>query len=271
MLTETAALSTLPSQASAFAAPLAPTVRFLPQSAVGEVAGDYHNDKLRWRLRHLPLVVGTLEPEALPQLSGAPGSKEIFLIAALRTPEFSDCAQRLTRRVSKLGDKVLKTEIAQEKLVDAWASLASQVLAFDRQWFGKPDYSYLLLHRETIVPPDPAAPGHGRFIRSGAWHRDGTTSRQGDRARIYVMRSSHPMRMLPNALTEGLPNNRKGDMQGEAFLRLAAERSRSPQAGEVVLMNGGSRTGTAHASMRPQPWQGGQSCFLALTCYAPSR
>lgn len=254
-----------------FAAQPVPILRLLPQLAAADVATDYHNDAMRWRLRHLPLVVGTLEPETLPQLSGAPGSKEIFLIATLRTPEFSDCARRLTRRVSRLGDKVLKTEIAKEKLVDAWASLASQVLAFDRQWFGKPEYSYLLLHRETIMPPDANAPGHGRFIRSGTWHRDGTTSRQGDRTRIYVMRSSHPMRILPNALTEGLPNNRQGDMLGDDFLRLAAERSRSALSGDVVLMNGGSRTGTAHASMRPQPWQGGQSFFFALTCYAPSR
>lgn len=264
------ATSLLPS-AHPFAAQPAPTLRFLPEAVISDVAADYHNDAKRWRLRHLPLVVGALQPEALPQLSGAPGSKEIFLITTLGAPEFADCARRLTRRVSRLGDKALKSAIATEKLVDTWASLACQALTFDRHWFGQPQSSYLLLHRETIVPPDATAPGHGRFTSSGIWHRDGTTSRQGGHSRIYVLRSSHPMCMISNALTEGLPNSGRGNMQGEAFPQLAAEHSRSPQAGELVLMNGGSRTGTAHASMRPQPGQGGQSFFFALTCYAPMR
>lgn len=252
-----------------FAAQPVPAIQFLPDATVTDVAADYHNDAKRWRLRHLPLVVGNLQPDTLPRLSGAPASKEIFLISTLRSPDFGDCARRLTRRVGKLKDRTLRDEIAADNLVNTWAALANQVLAFDRKWFGRPEHSYLLLHRETIVPSSETAPGQGRFVRSGVWHRDGTTSRQGGRTRIYLMRSSHPMRMLPNALTEGMPNNRRGDMQGEAFRRLAAQRSQSPQAGEVVLINGGAHIGTAHASMRPQPWQGGQSFFFALTSYAP--
>lgn len=265
----------------AFAAQFFPSLRTNPFGAVSQpasgidfvadkvmqpVTADFHRDPTAWRVNHLPLVVGRVKPELLPKLSGRREAPDIQLDIDCLPPglSFAACADQIGKAAS-IKSRAIREEIARDELLPLWAGLAQQIIVQDAKWFGAQRHSNVLLHREHIRPQDDQM-GHGRYKFAGVWHRDAVSIADGNTTRVYAVRSNNPMHVLSNRLTEGVPNDGQGNVYGHGFERMAARANRRPQAGEIVLMNGGAGTGTVHASHVPQRGEGGPSCFFAVNC-----
>lgn len=239
-------------------------IDFVADSVMQPVTADFQRDPAAWRVNHLPLVVGQVKPELLPKLSGRRAAPDIQLDVDCLPPgaDFAACADQIGK-VAGLKSKAIREEIARDGLLPLWAGLAQEIIAQDEKWFGAQKHSNVLLHREHIRPQDDQM-GHGRYKFAGVWHRDAVTIADGAITRVYAMRSNHPMHMVPNRVTETVPNDGHGNVL-ESGNELTVAKVR-PQAGQIVLMNGGSGTGTVHASHVPQRGEGGPSCFFAVNC-----
>lgn len=239
-------------------------IDFVADSAMQPVTADFHRDPKAWRINHLPLVVGQVKPELLPKLSGRREAPDIQLDVDCLPPglDFAACAEQIGK-VAGGKSRAIREEIARDGLLPLWAGLAQEIIARDAQWFGPQKHSNVLLHREHVRPQDDEM-GHGRYKFAGVWHRDAVTIASGPTTRIYAIRSSMPMHMVPNRVTETIPNDGHGNVL-DSMGDLAAEKVR-PQAGQIVLLNGGSGTGTVHASHVPRRGEGGPSCFFAVNC-----
>ncbi len=239
-------------------------IDFVADKIMQPVTTDFARDPAAWRVNHLPLVVGQVKPELLPKLSGRREAPDIQLDVDCLAPgvSFAVCAEQIGK-VAGTKSRAIREEIARDGLLPLWAGLAQEIIAKDEQWFGAQKHSNVLLHREHIREQDDQM-GHGRYKFAGVWHRDAVSIPDGHITRVYAIRSSFPMHMVPNRVTEMVPNDGRGNVL-ESGNELTAAKVR-PQAGQIVLMNGGTGTGTVHASHVPQRGEGGPSCFFAVNC-----
>lgn len=239
-------------------------IAFIADSVMQAVTSDFHRSPQAWRVNHLPLVVGQVKPELLPKLSGRRGASDIQLDIDCLPPglDFATCAEQIGK-VAGTKSRSIREEVVRDSLLPLWAGLAQEIIARDAQWFGAQKHSNVLIHREHVRPQDDEM-GHGRYKFAGVWHRDAVSIANGSTTRIYAIRSSLPMHMLPNRLTETVPNDSHGNVL-ESGSELSTIKVR-PLPGQVVLMNGGTGTGTVHASHVPQRGEGGPSCFFAVNC-----
>lgn len=250
-----------------FAALAEPPIDFIRPTAMAPVVADYRTDKTRWRLDHLPLVVGQLRPDAMAALTGTATDPDIKFSSGLAKPDFEICARQITRGLrGGVESEALQQDSMDCNLVALWAGVAQAILAQDRAWFGTPTVGSFIFNREVIRPPQPHDQGNGRFTYAGKWHRDALTDENGAVSRLYLMRTRLPMRMLPNRLTEGFKDNPEGDVIDHRLPALAARAAQRPQPGQVVLVNGGRQFGSVHAAYVPKPGEGGPSCFIAVNC-----
>lgn len=248
-----------------FAALAHPLVDFAAPAVMQPVQDIYRYDKTGWRTQHLPMIVGWLKPEIMTQLTGKAEDPEIMLTGNLRHADFVRCAKEIADRVeTSTGNPELRAAVRQGPLPQLWASLAHAIVQQDEDWFGRPTERGFVLHRETMRPPAGDDQGHGRYKYAGVIHRDLTTEPNASVSRLYTVRTAQPMRMLPNRLTDGIPNDERGNFHDAATIKLMAANSVSPPAGAIVLMNGGDKYGTVHSST--QPSRVTPSFFAAFSC-----
>lgn len=240
---------------------------FVSPEAMQPVVADYQRDKTAWRLNHLPLVVGQLRPEVMTALTGTATDPDIKFSNGLIAPDYEICARQITRGLKRNLELVpQQKEHMQHNLVALWAGVAQAILEQDQKWFGEPTVASFILNREVILPPSRHGKGRGRYTYAGKWHRDALTDDNGAVSRLYLMRTTNPMRMLPNDLTEGFKDNAEGDVIDHRLPTLAARAARRPDPGQIVLVNGGHQYGSVHAANVPKPGEGGPSCFIAVNC-----
>lgn len=250
-----------------FAALKEPPLDFVGSEVMQPVLADYKRDKTAWRLNHLPLVVGQLRPEAMAALSGTATDEKIDISGPLSKPDFETCARQITRTLGlRVVSEELRQDCMQRNFVALWAGVAREILAKDLEWFGPATISSFTFHREVIVPETKETSARGRFTFAGGWHRDALSDDNGAISRLYLVRTSNPMLMLPNRLTEGIGNGKEGDITDPRIHTLAAREAKRPEAGQIVLINGGHKFGTAHAAYTPKPGEGGPSCFIDINC-----
>jgi len=248
-----------------FAALEQPVVDFAAPTVMQPVQNIYRYDKSGWRTRHLPLVVGWLRPEIMTTLTGKAEDPEIMLFGKLRRADFAHCAKEVARHVeTSEGSQELRTAVMQSPAPQLWASVMHAIVKQDEAWFGRPTQIDFVLHRETMRPPAGADEGHGRYKYAGILHRDLASEPNGNVSLLYTVRSAQSMRMLPNRLTDGMPNDERGFIRDEATVKFLTENSVSPVSGAIVLMNGGDKFGTVHSST--QPSRATPSFFAAISC-----
>lgn len=249
-----------------FAALAQPLVDFAAPAVMQPVQDIYRYDKTGWREKHLPMIVGWLKPDIMTQLTGKAEDPEIMLTGKLRRADFVHCAKEIAGNVETgtTNTPGLLVAVRQSPLPQLWASLTHAIVQQDEAWFGRPTEIDYVLHRETMRPPAGDDQGHGRYKYAGVIHRDQTAEPNGSVSRLYTVRTAQPMRMLPNRMTDGMPNDERGNFHDAATAQLMAANSVSPPAGAIVLMNGGNKFGTVHSST--QPSRVTPSFFAAFSC-----
>ncbi len=204
-------------------------------------------------------------------LTGTATDPEIKFSNGLVAPVFEICARQITRGLRRNCESIpQQKDHMPHNLVALWAGVAQAILAQDQEWFGEATVSSFIFNREVIFPPSQGSKGKGRYTYAGKWHRDALTDENGAVSRLYLMRTTIPMWMLPNRLTEGFKDIADGDNKGDVIDHrlptLAACAAQRPAPGQIVLVNGGHHFGSVHASYVPKPGEGGPSCFIAVNC-----
>ncbi len=256
-----------------FAAP-PQMVDFAGDAVMRPVTQDYQRHKQDWPIKHLPVVVGQLRPEAMQLLGGVAEDPDINIHFNFKKTGFADVAQEIGRRLMRRNlspqyrvSSELRDHIAARNLHNLWAGLASEIFAQDAAWFGKSTVPSMTLHRETIIPRNEYGHhGKGRYTFAGQPHRDCLSDDNAAYSRLYLVRTSNPFWALPNRETQGIKAKEDGYIEDSRIMQLERQHAVRPQAGQILLVNGGLTTGTVHASTIPGPQQGGPSFFAAVNC-----